>query len=509
VASFDKIQAREGGLKRQLTSRQMTMIALGGAIGTGLFLGSKFAIGLAGPSVIISYAIGGLIALLLMGSLSEMTVAHATSGSFGAYAEHYVSPLAGFLVKYMYWSCIVLAVGTEVTAIGEYMKLWFPDVPALLWVIFFSAVLIAVNAMNVKAFGTLEYWFSSIKVFAIVAFIVLGAYIVFGSRKEGTGFQNYAADGGFFPHGLTGTWFAVIVSIFSYLSIEMIAVAAGEAKDPAAAVKKAFRTTIARLLLFYIVTLALIMAIAPMGQILAGGSPFVTVMQSLGIPFADGLLTFVVIIAALSAMNSQLYISTRMIFSLSRSGDAPALFGKLRANGSPVNALVLSTTGIAIATVVYAMFPETAFTFMMAISMFGAMFTWFMIFVTHWFFRRSVKRSGTELTFKTKFYPAGTILGAVLMLAILISTLATEAFNMTLIFGLPFLALVTAMYFVVRRRKRQDSNAARKTAVVSSENSTNSTNSSPLADAAWSAEADENELTASNATSATSRASHP
>jgi amino acid permease len=155
------------------------------------------------------------------------------------------------------------------------------------------------------------------------------------------------------------------------------------------------------------------------------------------------------------------------------------------------------------------MFPETAFTFMMAISMFGAMFTWFMIFVTHWFFRRSVKRSGTELTFKTKFYPAGTILGAVLMLAILISTLATEAFNMTLIFGLPFLALVTAMYFVVRRRKRQDSNAARKTAVVSSENRTNSTNSSPLAEAAWSAEADENELTASNATSATSRASHP
>ncbi|MBB6405976.1 amino acid permease [Arthrobacter sp. AZCC_0090] len=452
--SFDKIQAREGGLKRQLTARQMTMIALGGAIGTGLFLGSKFAIGFAGPSVIISYAIGGLIALLLVGCLSEMTVAHSTSGSFGAYAEHYVSPLAGFLVKYMYWSCIVLAVGTEVTAIGEYMKLWFPDVPALLWVVLFSAVLIAVNAMNVKAFGTLEYWFSTIKVFAIVAFIVLGAYIVFGSHRPETGLQNYAADGGFFPHGLSGTWFAVIVSIFSYLSIEMIAVAAGEAKDPAAAVKKAFRTTIVRLLLFYIVTLAFILAIAPVGQILAGGSPFVTVMQNVGIPYADSLLNFVVIIAALSAMNSQLYISTRMMFSLSRGGDAPSLFGRVRANGAPVNALILSTAGIAVATVVYAMFPETAFTFMMAISMFGAMFTWLMIFVTHWFFRRSAKRSGTELAFKVPFFPLGTLLGTGLMAAILLSTLATEAFGMTLVFGIPFVALVTAMYFVVKRRQR-------------------------------------------------------
>lgn len=517
--SFGKIQQREGGLKRQLTSRQMTMIALGGAIGTGLFLGSKFAIGLAGPSVIISYAVGGFIALLLMGTLSEMTVAHPTSGSFGAFAEHYVSPLAGFLVKYMYWSCIVLAVGTEVTAVGEYMKLWFPDVPSLLWVIFFSAVLIGVNTMNVKVFGTLEYWFSSVKVFAIMAFIVLGAYIVFGAHTESTGFQNYTADGGFFPNGLSGTWFAVIVSIFSYLSIEMIAIAAGEAKDPTTAVKKAFRTTIARLLLFYIVTLALILAIAPVSQILAGGSPFVTVMQNLGIPFADSLLTFVVIVAALSAMNSQLYISARMIFSLSRSGDAPSMFGKLRSNGAPVNALILSTTGIAIATVVYAMFPETAFTFMMAISMFGAMFTWFMIFVTHWFFRRSMKRSGKELTFKTRFFPASTILGAVLMLAIAVSTLGTEAFNMTLIFGLPSLALVALLYFVVQRRKRQssgpdsspsdDSNTDRKTAVVSSENRTNSTNSSPLAVAAPSEDSDENEPTASNATSATSRASQP
>jgi L-asparagine transporter-like permease len=221
MSDFKNIQQRESGLKRELGPKQMSMIALGGAIGTGLFLGSKFAIGFAGPSVIISYAIGGLIALLLMGALAEMTVAHATSGSFGAYAEFYVGPLIGFLVRYLYWSCIVLAVGTEVTAIGEYMQFWFADVPSWMWIVLFSGVLIGVNMFNVKAFGTMEYWFSTIKVFAIVAFIVMAAYVVFGSGNPEYGFHNYTAGGGFFPNGLSGMWFAVIVSIFSYLRIEM------------------------------------------------------------------------------------------------------------------------------------------------------------------------------------------------------------------------------------------------------------------------------------------------
>ncbi|WP_308159599.1 amino acid permease [Arthrobacter sp. ISL-65] len=456
--SFEKIQQREGGLKRQLTGRQMSMIALGGAIGTGLFLGSKFAIGFAGPSVIISYAIGGLIALMLMASLSEMTVEHSTSGSFGAYAEHYISPLAGYLVRYMYWSCIVLAVGTEVTAVGEYMQFWFPTAPPLVWVVLFSAVLIGVNALNVKAFGTLEYWFSSIKVFAIVGFVLLGAYVVFGSHKSGVGFHNYTTGGGFFPNGFSGMWFAVIVSIFSYLSIEMIAVAAGEAKNPEQAVKKAFKTTIVRLFLFYILTLALVLAIAPVSGIMAGSSPFVTVMQVIGIPGADSVLNFVVIIAALSAMNSQLYISTRMMFSLSRGGDAPAFLGKVRPNGTPLNALIVSSVGIAIAAVTYAVFPATAFTLMMALSMFGAMFTWFMIFVTHWFFRRHAARTGRTLSFKVPLSRVGTVVGALLMLAIMVSTLFTEAFQMTLIFGMPATALVTAIYFIRRRVQARRAN---------------------------------------------------
>src|ERR1700721_2991182 len=176
--SFENIIERERGLRHSLSARRLTMIAIGGAIGTGLFLGSGFAISLAGPGVLVSYAIGAVIALLLMGCLAEMTVAHPTSGSFGAYAEYYLGPLAGFLVRYAYWTCIVLAVGTEVTAVALYMRFWFPALPGWLWILAFSAALITVNAFRVSTFGTVEYWFSLIKITAIVAFILLAGYLL-------------------------------------------------------------------------------------------------------------------------------------------------------------------------------------------------------------------------------------------------------------------------------------------------------------------------------------------
>jgi len=450
--TFDQIAEREQGLKRHLSAAQMGMIAIGGAIGTGLFLGSKFAIGFAGPAVIVSYAIGGMIALLLMGCLAEMTVAHPTSGSFGAYAEHYISPLAGFLVRYSYWSCIVLAVGTEVTAVAQYMAYWFPGMPGWLWVVLFSGALIGVNAMSVNTFGTVEYWFSSIKVCAIIAFIVLGAYVVWGNAHYGI--QHYTAHGGFFPNGIWGMWVAVVISIFSYLSIEMIAIAAGEAEHPEQAVKNAFRATLARLLIFYLLTLSLIVAIVPWNQNSDGGSPFVTVMQAVNIPFAAGVVNFVVLVAALSAMNSMLYITTRMMFSLARAGHAPAALGRLSNQGTPLNALAVSSSGVAVAVVLSVLFPETAFSLMMAISMFGAMFTWWMIFITHWYFRRQWQREGKPApAFRMAGFPGLTWLGAAAMLAIMITTWFTEIFKMTLVFGIPFLVLLMAWYWLAFRNK--------------------------------------------------------
>ncbi|MDC7716267.1 amino acid permease [Vogesella sp. DC21W] len=449
--SFQKIKDREQGLQRRLSSGQMSMIAIGGAIGTGLFLGSKFAIGFAGPSVLLSYAIGGLITLLLMGCLAEMTVAHATSGSFGAYAEHYISPLAGFLVRYAYWSAIVLAVGTEVTAIADYMAYWFPAVPSWWWISLFSGLLILVNASSVKAFGAVEYGFSSIKIAAILGFILLGSVVVWGGNRPEFGVHLYTAGSGFLPHGWWGMWVAVIISIFSYLSVEMIAVAAGEAEDPERAVKQAFRATIVRLLVFYLLSLALILAIVPWERIGEGSSPFVTVMQVLGIPYAADILNFVVIVAALSAMNSQLYITTRMMFSLARGGDAPKMLGQVNSKGVPLNALMLSSIGIAVATLLYVLYPQDAFILMISLSMFGAMFTWMMIFLTHLFFRRKYEAAGNPpLAFRMKFYPFVSLLGLVLMLATMVTTLFTDEFNMTLKFGLPFLLVLVFLYKFVR-----------------------------------------------------------
>ena len=398
--SFGEIIERERGLRRTLSARRLTMIALGGAIGTGLFLGSGFAISLAGPAVLLSFAVGALIALLLMGCLAEMTVAHPTSGSFGAYAEYYLGPLAGFLVRYAYWTSIVLAVGTEVTAVALYMHFWFPASPGWPWVVGFSALLVLVNARSVNVFGAIEYWFSAIKVTAIVLFIPLAAYIVLrapgafagaggAAGAPAAGFHNYTAHGGFFPHGLWGAWVAVIVAIFSYLSIEMIAVAAGEAAQPEIAVTRAFRATVLRLILFYLLTLALVLAIVPWTSAGVDESPFVKVMRALQVPAAAGIFNFVILIAALSAMNSQLYITTRMMFSLSRAGYAPRRFGVLDRRGVPVQALLLSSLGIALATVMSVLAPKSAFVLMIAVSSFGAMFTWMMIFVTHYSVPRS------------------------------------------------------------------------------------------------------------------------
>ena len=464
--SFENIIERERGLRRSLSARRLTMIAIGGAIGTGLFLGSGFAISLAGPGVLVSYAIGAVIALLLMGCLAEMTVAHPTSGSFGAYAEYYIGPLAGFLVRYAYWTCIVLAVGTEVTAVALYMRFWFPALPGWLWVVAFSALLIGVNARSVNVFGAIEYWFSAIKITAIVIFILLAGYIVLrapsavpataagsGSGAAAVGFHNYTAHGGFFPTGVWGAWVAVIVAIFSYLSIEMIAVAAGEAAHPEMAITRAFRSTVFRLILFYLLTLALVLAIVPWTAAGIDESPFVKVMRALRVPAAAGIFNLVILVAALSAMNSQLYITTRMMFSLSRAHQAPRRFGLLNRRGVPVQALLLSSIGIALATVLSIVAPKSAFILMVSISAFGAMFTWMMIFVTHYRFRRVHARAGAApLRFRMVGFPATTLLGAALMAAVLLTTAFTDAFRMTLVFGLPFLAGLTVSYWIWERR---------------------------------------------------------
>ncbi|MCU6454661.1 amino acid permease [Sphingomonas sp. A2-49] len=440
------------GLQRSLGPGQLAMIAIGGAIGTGLFLGSGFAIGLAGPAVLVSYAIGGLVTLALMGCLAEMTVADPATGSFGLFAERHLGRFAGFLVRYAYVTCIILAIGTEVTAVAIYMRFWAPDVPGLWWIGGFAGALLAVNLASVRMFGAVEYAFSAVKVAAILAFVLIGLWVI---ALTGVGLHHYSAHGGFAPHGIGGIWTAVIVAIFSYLSIEMIAVAAGEAREPERAIVAAFRSTMLRLALFYLGSLAVMLAIVPWTQAGTTTSPFVTVMQATGLPYAPGILNAVVLIAALSAMNSQLYTASRMLFSLAGSGFAPRGLTRVNRRGVPVAALLASAAGIAVAAGVYLWRPDAALGVMIAVSIFGGLFTWGMIFVTHLAFRRRV---GAPAAFRMWGYPWTSLAGAGAILAILATTPFTGPFALTLAYGVPFLAILTGVYALWFRSK--DSPAA-------------------------------------------------
>lgn len=442
-------------LKRDLKTNQLSMIAMGCAIGTGLFLGSGMAISTAGPSVLLSYGIGAFIVLLLMGCLAEMTVAHPTSGAFGTISEKYIHLMAGFLVRYSYWIANVLAVGVEVSAIAVYMKYWFPNVPGTVWILVFAAVLIYVNATSVNTFATFEYWFSMIKISAIVGFILLGSYVLFGtSGQPNVGAENFVKDGGFMPFGWWGMWVAVFISLFSFLGTEMIAVTSGEAKDPDVAVPKALKATVFRLSTFYVLTIAIMLMIVPWKSAGIEESPFVKVMEILNIPGASGIMNFIILTAALSAMNSQLYASTRMMFSLSRGNHAPAFLGKLNKKGVPTSALIVSTLGIFLAAGVNTLLPGSSYAFMMGISMFGAMFTWFMIFVSHLYFRRKWEGiGGRKLPVRMIGYPYLTILGAVLLLGLMITTWFTD-FKIMLQFGIPWLLFLSVAYFIMKKRNR-------------------------------------------------------
>lgn len=452
--------ANETGLARKLSERQMSMIALGGAIGTGLFLGSALAVHMAGPAVIVSYILTSVIALLLMYCLSEMAVAHPTAGSFGVYADLYVSPWAGFVVRYTYWAAQSIAVGGEAVAAAIYTQWWFPHTPAWAWVVFYSALLIFVNATSVGAFGTFEYWFSMIKVSAIAVFIVLGAAVLFGvHQRQPIGFTNFHSDGGFLPHGWTGVLLAMSFVIFSFIGTEIVAVTAGEAQDPERSVPRAMRTMLLRLIIFYVGAITVLVGVIPWTQIEPGQSitvsPFVRVFDVMHVPVAAHVVNFVVLTAALSGMNCNLYLATRMIFSLARGGYAPASLGRLTQRGTPIPALLLSAVGLAVATTLAIVFPNSAYVYMFGIALFGALFVWLMIFVTHLRFRpRWTALGGRRLPVRAPLFPMTSILGGLAVLAIIISTWWVEGMRPTMEAGIPWLLVLTVLYFFAKRRRR-------------------------------------------------------
>jgi L-asparagine transporter-like permease len=453
----EDIIARERGLKRVLTSRQLTMIGIGGAIGTGLFMGSGIAIAYAGPGVLVSYVIAGFIALAVMYSLSEMSVAHPTSGSFGTYADLYLHPLAGFLVRYTYWAAQVVAIGGEAIAIGHYVQFWEPGMPVWFSALVAGAGIFYVNSRSVASFGSIEYWLSTVKVTAIIVFILFGLANIFGLGTAATGIANYTTDGGPFPHGFSGIWLAVIMAIFSFMGIEVIAVTAGEAENPDVSVPKAMRTMLVRLLLFYFLALGVILAITPWSQssaLVVTQSPFVKVFQNFGFASAATVMNFVIMSAALSSMNTNLYLCSRMVFSLARAGNAPAALGIIGARGTPWLATLISMGGVGVAALVAYLSPK-AYNYLLGISLFGAILTWIIILVTHLRFRaRHSAASRAKLSVRAPFAPYLQWAALALLTAVLITMgLDTDFWNIALIVGIPWTVLVSAAYFLTRRRQ--------------------------------------------------------
>jgi amino acid transporter, AAT family len=446
---------REAGLKRGLSKAQIIMIGLGGAIGTGLFMGSGIAIGYAGPGVLLSYLIAALIAVIMVFSLSEMAVVHPTAGSFGTYAEIYLGPLMGFVVRYTYWVQQLLLIGSEAVAVGIYMGWWFPDTPVWMWALGSAVCIVWINTRAVHNFGSVEYWLTAIKVSAIVAFIIVGLSRIFGIVGDPIGLHNVVGlPGGFLPNGFSGVWMAVLMALFSFMGLEFVVGTASEAKEPRTAIPAALRTMAGRLFLFYILALFIIVAFLPWtesGAKVVTESPFVKMFASAGIPYAAGIMNFVVASAALSAMNTSIYLGSRMLFSLARGGFAPRFLGELNAQHVPMRATIVTGIGIVAATSL-SMLTPLAYNYLFGIVLFGGLFVWSAILASHLRFRR--QHRAADLPVRMPFFPYAQILGLALLGAVAVSMALHADWQVAVLAGGPWLTLIVIAYFVWRRANR-------------------------------------------------------
>jgi L-asparagine transporter-like permease len=431
-------------LSRSLKARQQAMLAIGGAIGTGLFLGSGLAVQTAGPAILLAYVLMAGLALLLGAALTEMCVAHPTAGSFGVYAQMYLSPFAGYAVRASYWLMEVVATGGHMVATAIYMRYWFPEVPGAVWIIGFSLLIAVLNTRAVGSFGEFEYWFVAVKVVAVLAFIVLGTGLILGLTGEPpVGLRNLLGEGGFFPQGPEGVWLACAFVLYSYIGVEVVAVASGEAQDPERSIPRAMRQTVLGLTALYVAAMAVLIAIIPWTEAGVGESPFVTVLRKSGVPGAASLMNFIVLSAALSGANANLYLVSRTLFSMARAGHVPAAMGNVDRRGTPVNAVITSSVGLGLALLVQWGWPNSAYVWFVGVALFGALFVWTMIFLVHLRFRAVWSRSdAAPLAYRSPFGRAGSILGATSLVALFVTTWWAPGLQSTVFAAVPWLLLL-------------------------------------------------------------------
>jgi len=464
-------------LERGLQNRHIQLIALGGAIGTGLFLGIGPAAVLAGPSVILGYALAGLIAFFIMRQLGEMVVEEPVSGSFSHFAYRYWGSFAGFAAGWNYWVLYILVSMSELTAIGIYVHFWWPEIPLWSSSLFFFIAINALNLSSVKVYGEAEFWFSIIKVVAIIAMIGFGTYLLIsGSGGPQASIQNLWNDGGFFPKGLLhtdgkggfqGLFAAISLIMFSFGGLELIGITAAEADRPEKTIPKATNQVIYRILIFYVGALVILFALSPWKSITTDSSPFVTVFESLKsfqfnifgktIYFTSliaNVLNLIVLTAALSVYNSCVYSNSRMLFGLAEQGNAPAFLSKLNKNHVPVKAIIVSGLFAAVCIVVNKLMPEKALEALMSLVVSSLMINWLMISVVHLKFRKSKKEQQVKTKFPSFIYPLSNYICLVFLVGILtLMWLTGMKLPVALIPG--WIVFLYICYLLVKRKRQQ------------------------------------------------------
>ncbi|MBD8597161.1 MULTISPECIES: amino acid permease [unclassified Pseudomonas] len=408
-------------LKRGLSARHIRFMALGSAIGTGLFYGSASAIKLAGPAVLLVYIIAGAAVYMVMRALGEMAVRNPVSGSFGEYATTYLGPLAGFVLGWTYAFEMVIVCLADVTAFGIYMGFWFPEVPRWIWVLGIVFLIGALNLCSVKVFGETEFWLSLLKVGAIIAMILAGFGIMLfgiGSVSGGgvSSVSNLWAYGGFMPNGISGLVASLAVVMFAFGGIEIIGITAGEARNPERVIPRAINAVPLRILLFYVLTLFVLMSLYPWQQIGSQGSPFVQIFDHLGISSAATVLNIVVITAAVSAINSDIFGAGRMMYGLAIQGQAPKGFAQLSAQGVPWMTVLVMGVALLCGVVLNYLIPENVFLLIASIATFATVWVWLMILVTQIAMRRSMSAEEVaQLKFPVPFWPVAPIVATLFM----------------------------------------------------------------------------------------------
>lgn len=445
-------------IKKQLNLRLIRFLAIGSAIGTGLFYGSASSIQLAGPSVILAYLIGGAAVYIVMRCLGEMAVHKPISGSFGQYASEYISPLAGFLTGWTYVLEMAVVCLADVIAFGVYMSYWYPEVPQWIWILSIVMLIGGLNLLRARIFGEIEFWLSIIKVAAIVGMIIGGLVIILLGiqlSEQPSTFNNLWQQGGFFPGGTKGFMSSFTVVMFAYGGIEIIGITAAEAANPKEAIPKAINAVPFRILLFYVLTMVVLMSIFPWTQIDGKSSPFVQIFAKLGVQSAAGILNMVVIAAVVSAVNSDIYSVGRMLYSMGQQKQAPQSFTRLSKEGVPYIAVIaiILLLGLGVLLNYYYPMPEKTFAIIMSIASFATVWVWVAILVAEMRMRSQMsKAEAASLAFPVRWWPTVPIIALTFMCLVIVLLGYLETTRIALYTGSIWIAALTVLYYISRKK---------------------------------------------------------